>query len=272
MERHQCQLCSRSFMNGKALGGHMRSHLFPLPLPPKQIDPHALVQDRESETESRNPTRKRSTRPRKMKVVEVQNSPNSFKKPSSTESVPELEVVSSVCDDTTSHDSFEDEEDVASCLMMMGRDKWKFKSVSLARERYQCETCKKVFGSFQALGGHRTSHKKVKKRLGDEEKSLEEKPRKKIIGNKNVVKKLMHECPVCFKVFGSGQALGGHKRSHFLASSSTSASTTSSPSPTKQLLEENGKNENFGFMSFIDLNLPAPMEYEEDSSPLESLT
>lgn len=264
-------------MNGKALGGHMRSHLFPLPLPPKQIDPHVLlVQDRESETESRNPTRKRSTRARKMKVVEVQNTtPNSFKKPSSTESVPELEVVSSVCDDTTSHDSFEDEEDVASCLMMMATDKWRVKSVSLARERYQCETCKKVFGSFQALGGHRTSHKKkVKKRLGDdqgEEKSLEEKPRKKIIGNKNVVKKLMHECPVCFKVFGSGQALGGHKRSHFLASSSTSASTTSSPSPTKQLLQENGKNENFGFMSFIDLNLPAPMEYE-DSSPLESLT
>lgn len=251
----------------------MRSHLFPLPLPPKQIDPHVLVQDRESETESRNPTRKRSTRARKMKVAEVGN--NMFKKPSSTESVPELEIVSS---------SFEDEEDVASCLMMMARDKWRVKSVlSLARERYQCETCNKVFGSFQALGGHRTSHKKVKKRLVDdevEEKSLEEKPRKKIIGNKNVVKKLMHECPVCFKVFGSGQALGGHKRSHFLASSSTSASTTSSPSTTKQLLEENGKNidtetkgenENFGFMSFIDLNLPAPMEYE-DSSPLESLT
>ncbi|KAL8114424.1 hypothetical protein AgCh_021321 [Apium graveolens] len=263
-------------MNGKALGGHMRSHLFPLPLPRKHIDPHVvLVQDRESETESRNPTRKRSTRARKLKVVELQNT--AFKKPSSAESVPELEVVSSVCDDTASdiHDCFEDEEDVASCLMMMGRDKWRVKSVSVAR--YECETCKKVFGSFQALGGHRTSHKKVKKRLGDyhhqvEEKSLEEKPRKKIIGNnKNVVKKLMHECPVCFKVFGSGQALGGHKRSHFLASSSTSATSTTS-STKQQPLEQNGKiieNDHFGF-SFIDLNLPAPMEYE-DSSPLEAL-
>jgi predicted amidohydrolase len=25
------------------------------------------------------------------------------------------------------------------------------------------------------------------------------------------------ECPVCFRVFGSGQALGGHKRSHMTA-------------------------------------------------------
>ncbi|KAG2320861.1 hypothetical protein Bca52824_014074 [Brassica carinata] len=25
-----------------------------------------------------------------------------------------------------------------------------------------------------------------------------------------------HECPICFKVFKSGQALGGHKRSHFI--------------------------------------------------------
>ncbi|XP_057769654.1 zinc finger protein ZAT2 [Salvia miltiorrhiza] len=24
-----------------------------------------------------------------------------------------------------------------------------------------------------------------------------------------------HECPICFKVFGSGQALGGHKRAHY---------------------------------------------------------
>ncbi|KAJ4889757.1 C2H2-like zinc finger protein [Raphanus sativus] len=26
----------------------------------------------------------------------------------------------------------------------------------------------------------------------------------------------VHECPVCFRVFKSGQALGGHKRSHFI--------------------------------------------------------
>ncbi|KAI4379214.1 hypothetical protein MLD38_005538 [Melastoma candidum] len=27
-----------------------------------------------------------------------------------------------------------------------------------------------------------------------------------------------HECPICFRVFKSGQAMGGHKRSHFLGS------------------------------------------------------
>lgn len=301
MERQQCKLCTRSFSNIKALSGHMKSHMFPLPLPPKHqlsndstqstssikaekdlvyglrenpkksfklVDPHflqlgsgLLVHDGDSDTESRSLTRV-SDDAAGMEKVKLKM------KLSLTESVTELEVVSSGYKDSM---LFED-EDVASCLMMLSRDKWRVKSLSQTRRRYKCETCKKEFGTSQALGGHATSHKKVKKRLEDHDESMEEKPRK---NRENVVKKL-HECPVCFRVFGSGQALGGHKRSHFLASSSTSSST----SPTKQLLEEDCKiidtetkhgNENFGFMSFIDLNLPAPMEYE-DSSPLESLT
>ncbi|XP_057417658.1 zinc finger protein ZAT9-like [Lotus japonicus] len=35
MEKHKCKLCSRSFANGRALGGHMKAHLAALPLPPK---------------------------------------------------------------------------------------------------------------------------------------------------------------------------------------------------------------------------------------------
>ncbi|XP_016499332.2 zinc finger protein ZAT1 [Nicotiana tabacum] len=35
MEKHKCKLCSRKFSSGKAMGGHMRSHLRTLPLPPK---------------------------------------------------------------------------------------------------------------------------------------------------------------------------------------------------------------------------------------------
>ncbi|KAE9613799.1 putative transcription factor C2H2 family [Lupinus albus] len=35
METHKCKLCSRSFSNGRALGGHMKAHLATLPLPPK---------------------------------------------------------------------------------------------------------------------------------------------------------------------------------------------------------------------------------------------
>ncbi|KAJ4835473.1 hypothetical protein Tsubulata_048529 [Turnera subulata] len=34
-KRNKCKLCSRTFANGRALGGHMKAHLATLPLPPK---------------------------------------------------------------------------------------------------------------------------------------------------------------------------------------------------------------------------------------------
>ncbi|OIV94219.1 hypothetical protein TanjilG_09374 [Lupinus angustifolius] len=51
-----------------------------------------------------------------------------------------------------------------------------------------------------------------------------------------------HECPICYKIFKSGQALGGHKRSHFIGGS-----------------EENTVIINQG-PCLIDLNLPAPID------------
>ncbi|KAJ4743825.1 Zinc finger family protein [Rhynchospora pubera] len=62
---------------------------------------------------------------------------------------------------------------------------------------FECKTCNKQFSSFQALGGHRASHKKP--RLAGEDGST--KPR-------------MHECPICGLEFAIGQALGGHMRRH----------------------------------------------------------
>ncbi|XP_019159845.1 PREDICTED: zinc finger protein ZAT8-like [Ipomoea nil] len=62
---------------------------------------------------------------------------------------------------------------------------------------FECKTCQKKFKSFQALGGHRASHKRPK------------------IDNNNVVNiKKRHECPVCGLEFGLGQALGVHMRKH----------------------------------------------------------
>ncbi|OIW10263.1 hypothetical protein TanjilG_28014 [Lupinus angustifolius] len=51
-----------------------------------------------------------------------------------------------------------------------------------------------------------------------------------------------HECPICYKIFKSGQALGGHKRSHFVGGS-----------------KENTVVINQG-PRLIDLNLPAPVD------------
>ncbi|XP_058085916.1 zinc finger protein ZAT9-like [Magnolia sinica] len=319
MEKRTCKLCSKTFSNGRALGGHMRSHmtiLSPSPPPKPQsqpspssssssssseeegneaeeakalsyglrenpqksfriVDPEfsfafdagSVVQDRESETESsKHPSRWRSKRTRRQ-----------------AESKPELELepVSSVSDTTT-------EEDVALCLMMLSRDIWMKDSIKAlpeseeeeedeeedededeedysapelkfypkGRSKYQCGTCKKVFRSYQALGGHRASHKKIKAfttaatppatsamRIQERESAT--------VSAGRADDRRVHQCPVCFRVFGSGQALGGHKRSHL--SASTSAAATAA---TKF-------NDNM-----IDLNLPAPVE-DDDISQVE---
>nr|GMD24016.1 zinc finger protein ZAT12-like [Ipomoea batatas] len=66
---------------------------------------------------------------------------------------------------------------------------------------FECKTCQKKFKTFQALGGHRASHKRPK----IDQQNLE---------HNNVNIKKQHECPVRGLEFGLGQALGGHMRKH----------------------------------------------------------
>ncbi|GFY88505.1 C2H2-like zinc finger protein [Actinidia rufa] len=61
-----------------------------------------------------------------------------------------------------------------------------------------------------------------------------------------------HECPICHRVFKSGQALGGHKRSHVLGVSDEKINQTQI---RKQEFSET--------CDLIDLNLSAPEEEEE---------
>ncbi|KAJ8620806.1 hypothetical protein MRB53_029335 [Persea americana] len=66
---------------------------------------------------------------------------------------------------------------------------------------FECKTCNRQFGSFQALGGHRASHKKPRIVDGHYKQSLQVKPK-------------VHECSICGLEFAIGQALGGHMRRH----------------------------------------------------------
>lgn len=63
-----------------------------------------------------------------------------------------------------------------------------------------------------------------------------------------------HECPICFRVFRSGQALGGHKRSHFLGGTEDKAMATG--------------REVHEVPALIDLNLPAWEEENGEASLL----
>lgn len=266
MEKFRCKLCFKQFVNGKALGGHMRSHLAVLPLPPKtppqkqdsmdaaagrsdstlslcseeveeeqeEETPRKSVRlvdpDRESESEStRNPTRRRSKRARRMFFGEAEEEVEEKGKAKLSESSESAAAAAL--------SSFSDEEEIARCLMMLSQDVWR---ASKSGEKFQCEICSRQFKSSQALGSHRTTHNRGE---------IEHKPRNP---GAKIEDQKMHECPFCGKVFGSGQALGGHKRSH-LSHSSTPKTPASCSSKV-----------------MIDLNLPAPMEDEEDEEEEEA--
>uniref|UniRef100_A0A6I9QN68 Zinc finger protein ZAT8 n=2 Tax=Elaeis guineensis var. tenera TaxID=51953 RepID=A0A6I9QN68_ELAGV len=68
---------------------------------------------------------------------------------------------------------------------------------------YECKTCNRRFPTFQALGGHRTSHMRPRGRRNPVEQT-----------KKEISKPRTHECPVCGLEFPIGQALGGHMRRH----------------------------------------------------------
>ncbi|KAK4414651.1 Zinc finger protein ZAT9 [Sesamum alatum] len=126
------------------------------------------------------------------------------------------------------------------------------------RGKYRCEACNKLFRSYQALGGHRASHKKIKPTTAvDGGAAGRPQVVEKIGGSKAVVEEKIHECPFCHRIFSSGQALGGHKRSHFLGAGAISASVnTIRPVKQDSRTVETLK---------IDLNLPAPADDDDTS-------
>ncbi|XP_022897341.1 zinc finger protein ZAT6-like [Olea europaea var. sylvestris] len=75
---------------------------------------------------------------------------------------------------------------------------------------YTCGVCGKSFSSYQALGGHKTSHRDRSQFATTTA----------ITNTSNMISYLnpsgrIHKCNVCYMTFTTGQALGGHMRRHY---------------------------------------------------------
>lgn len=160
---------------------------------------------------------------------------------------------------------------------------------------YTCKTCNRSFSSFQALGGHRASHKKPKNEkksaiFSDEEDFPSPSSSKNKFSPNSLSLQLscsvsttttfsaamksspsprIHECSYCGAEFSSGQALGGHMRKHRGAGP---INRSLNINPAEEIgvaiddeleLEETKK---VGNWLSLDLNLPAP-EDEREKSP-----
>ncbi|CAH9101036.1 unnamed protein product [Cuscuta europaea] len=119
------------------------------------------------------------------------------------------------------------------------------------KKKYECLNCKKIFSSYQALGGHRPCHNKRPTGSTYEtgENSLDS-PSYMETKVKTSNKTKGHKCPFCPRIFKSGQALGGHKRSHFIGGAEGTGHRT-------QVTKEAAKPE------LLDLNV-APIEDEDE--------
>ncbi|PIA33199.1 hypothetical protein AQUCO_04200149v1 [Aquilegia coerulea] len=153
-----------------------------------------------------------------------------------------------------------EEEYLALCLIMLARGGHATNTNTITppapptlKLNYKCSVCNKAFSSYQALGGHKASHRKL---AGGLIVSTDDHSSSSTVTNTttnmsttttNSSSGKTHECSVCHKCFPSGQALGGHKRCHY-DGGSTSTGITSSEGPVSS---SQGSHRGF------DLNLPA---------------
>ncbi|KAG1368635.1 zinc finger protein ZAT4 [Cocos nucifera] len=147
-----------------------------------------------------------------------------------------------------------------------------FDKAAERRSRFECATCNKTFHSYQALGGHRASHKRMKGCYGSEN-SLETDASVDPAAVEEMVdqgvgieaasgsskKAKGHQCLLCGKVFASGQALGGHKRAHLVMNTDDRGDAACHQTVVIQ-------QQPLEMPDLLDLNLPAPVDEEFNSS------
>ncbi|KAK7277442.1 hypothetical protein RJT34_22455 [Clitoria ternatea] len=189
-----------------------------------------------------------------------------------------------------------EDEDIANCLMLLAQGHHHNHHVAANTQHhhhnnksnlylYQCKTCNRCFPSFQALGGHRASHKKPMQNgttSTEQKQTVNEDDRQNsdltptsttlslqisnganscggiiTAATSTKANNKVHECSICGAEFSSGQALGGHMRRH-----RTSGNVSMMSGGNSNESQEAKKPRN---VLSLDLNLPAPEDDHRES-------
>lgn len=159
-----------------------------------------------------------------------------------------------------------DDEYLAFCLLMLARGRIPDSDSAtnevskpspsppppLLKLAYTCSVCNKAFSSYQALGGHKASHRKSDGCGAGENVSA---VISTTVSSSSVGGGRTHQCSICFKCFPTGQALGGHKRRHY-----DGGSGNNSNSATAAGSDGNGSSLTQTHLRNFDLNVPAMPE------------
>ncbi|KAG4984397.1 hypothetical protein AAZX31_10G245200 [Glycine max] len=126
---------------------------------------------------------------------------------------------------------------------------------------HRCTVCNKAFPSYQALGGHKASHRKASSESNTTASAVAvSATANDSVSASTVGGGRMHECSICHKSFPTGQALGGHKRCHYDGGNNHSNSNANGNNSSGVTTSDGGaaSSSSHAFRGF-DLNLPAPL-------------
>ncbi|CAL4927500.1 unnamed protein product [Urochloa decumbens] len=181
-----------------------------------------------------------------------------------------------------------EEENLALCLLMLSRggNHRVQAPPPVPAAEFKCSVCGKSFSSYQALGGHKTSHRvklPTPPASAGAPAAVVEAPAPITVippppievrepatsstaassDGAAAASGRVHRCSICLKEFPTGQALGGHKRKHYdggAASAAASADLLATAAAAETSEVGSSGNGSSAARAF-DLNLPAVPEF-----------
>ncbi|KAI3669967.1 hypothetical protein L6452_41491 [Arctium lappa] len=237
IKKNLCGKCGKCFDSVKALYGHMRCHSHTINRSQPSISSSSSSSSSEDgkfdggvKGEISNPIRRKRSCTRYKSI-----------KPNDPSSCTSLSSFASICEIND-----DEVEEGALCLMMLSRG-----IMGISKKEVIGESGFGIGFGFGFISGPHDMDLTNNNPKSNSQRSRDKGKRKAFDDLCDIRRSKDHKCPICFKEFGSSQALGGHKKAHYNMLISTESSvkkdTDDSFDIHGRLDDENGiKNDGVG--------------------------